>query len=290
MRLARMTRDLHLPILYYFPPGSWRRTPGSVAVRDAVDMIATPFPWSAELLSGGRAYVEWVGHPVVESARPRMSREAAAARYGVDLNRPVVAVAPGSRSQEIHYLLPTFVAAAQRLESLVRGVQFLIPIAASLQREPIAHSVARAGVNAIFLDGMDYDVLQLADVAIVCSGSVTLEFTCLGVPMVVAYRASRATTLQFRIVRGLIGGHRFAAMPNIIAGREIIQEFLGSAAQPGAIGDAAAALLWDERRRSQMRAELNAVASALGPPGASQRTAQMVLALIDAKAGRDVAN
>ena len=289
MRLARMTRGLGLPILYYFPPGSWRRTPRSVAVRDVVDMIATPFPWSADLLSGGRAYVEWVGHPVVESARPLLPRDAAAARYGVDPSRPAVAVAPGSRRQEIHYLLPTLIAAAKRLESAARGVQFLIPIAASLQRQPIEQSVGRAGLDAIFLDGMDYDALQLADVAIVCSGSVTLEFTCLGIPMIVAYRASRATTLQFRLVRGLIGGQRFAAMPNIIAGREIVPELLGSAAQPGSIADAAAALLRDERRRAQMRADLNAVASALGPPGASERTAQMVLELIDAKGGRDVA-
>jgi lipid-A-disaccharide synthase len=142
-------------------------------------------------------------------------------------------------------------------------------------------------VKAIFLDGMDYDALQLADLAIVCSGSVTLEFTCLGIPMIVAYRASRATTLQFRLVRGLIGGQRFAAMPNIIAGREIIPELLGSAAQPGSIADVAAALLRDERRRAQMRADLHAVASALGPPGASERTAEMVLELIDAKGGRN---
>jgi len=287
MRLVRMTRGLGLPTLYYFPPGSWRRTPRSVAVRDAVDAIATPFPWSADLLSGGRAYVKWVGHPVVESARPTLPLDVAAARYGVDRNRAVVAVAPGSRRQEIHYLLPTLVEAAQLLGSAALGVQFLIPVAASLRPEPIEQLVARAGVKAIFLDGMDYDALQLADLAIVCSGSVTLEFACLGIPMIVAYRASRATTLQFRLVRGLIGGQRFAAMPNIIAGREIIPELLGSAAQPGSIADAAAALLRDERRRAQMRADLHAVASALGPPGASERTAEMVLELIDAKGGRN---
>jgi lipid-A-disaccharide synthase len=281
MRLARFARLMGLPTLYYFPPGSWRKQRGNLEIRNVVDMIATPFPWSRDLLEGGRARVEWVGHPVVEAVRPGLSRSEAASRHGIDPDRPVVANAPGSRHQEVHYLLPVLAQAARKLQDQLPSVQFLMPIAPSLQRDQVAGPLAGAGVSAIFLEGMDYGALQLAQAAIVCSGSVTLEFACLGVPMVVVYRASRATTLQYRLIRGIVGGQRFAAMPNIIAGREIVRELLGSAAKPDSIAAETACLLGDARYCARVRADLGTVVSALGPPGASGRTAEMVLELID---------
>ena len=280
MRLARAVRRLGLPTLYYFPPGSWRQRPRGLAVRDLVDMIATPFPWSRELLSGGRARVEWVGHPVVEAARPQLSREQAWQRYQLDPLRPVVALAPGSRAQEIHSLLPVLAQAAARLSGQFPGVQFLVPVAPSVRPDRIGAALREAGVQAALIEGMDYDALQLSQAAAVCSGTVTLEFACLGVPMVVVYRASRMTTLQYRLIRGWVGGQRFAAMPNIIARREVVRELLGSGATPEAIAREVGLLLSDQGRRARTQADLTQVIAALGPPGASRRTAEMVLELI----------
>src|SRR5574340_121978 len=153
LRLARFARDLRVPTLYYLPPGSWRKRLKRAEIRDAVDKIATPFPWSRDLLQGGRAEVEWVGHPVVESARPGISRQEAAARYGLDLERPVVALAPGSRSPEIHYLLPVLAQAAVRLKQRFPDLQLLVPVAPSLERAQVAAPLTRAGVEARLLDG-----------------------------------------------------------------------------------------------------------------------------------------
>ena len=283
MLLARAARRMGLPTLYYFPPGSWRQRAGNVEVRDLVDAIATPFPWSRDLLQGGRARVEWVGHPVVETARPRITREEAWARYRLDAVRPVVALAPGSRQQEMHYVLPVMAEAARRLAGQLPDLQLLVPVAASLAREHVMAVLHRAGVEAVLLEGMDYDALQLAEAAMVCSGTVTLEFACLGVPMVVVYRASRATTLQYRLIRGLLGGQRFAAMPNIIAGREVVRELLGSAATPEAIAQEVASLLSDQGRRARLRSDLGLVVACLGPAGATRRTAEMVLGLVNGK-------
>lgn len=279
--LARWAQGRHIPTLYYLPPGSWRQRPRSVEVRDLVDVIATPFSWSRDLLAGGRARVEWVGHPVVEAARPELTRDEAWSRYDLDRNRPVVALAPGSRQQEMHYLLPTLAEAAARLGSRFPGVQFLVPIAPSLAQEEVTGLFGRAGVTVVPLAGMDYGALQLAEAAAVCSGTATLEFTCLGVPMVVVYRASRATTLQYRLVRGLIGGQRFAAMPNIIACRQVVRELLGSAASPEAIVQELSGLLSEDGHRERARSDLALVKATLGPPSASQRTAQLLLELID---------
>ncbi len=197
----------------------------------------------------------------------------------------MIARPPGSRAQEIHYLLPVLVKAAARLAREWDGIQFVVPVAETVERERVRAEFERGEVAVKLLSGMDHDALQLAEAAAVCSGTATLEFACLGIPMVVVYRASRATTLQYRLMRGLIGRQRWAAMPNIIAGREVVKELLGSAASPEAIAGEVGALLVGGARREQVRADLREVVQSLGPGGASERTAEMVLELMASEEG-----
>lgn len=277
--LARSARKMGLRTLYYLPPGSWSRKPRSRELSDLVEVIATPFRWSRDLLAGGRARVEWVGHPVVEAARPGLAVEEAWERYGLDSRLPVVALAAGSRAQEVHYVLPLLAEAAARLAEEWEGLQFVVPVAEALDSGQLRAGFERAGVRPTLLSGIEYDALQLAGAAAVCSGTATLEFACLGVPMVVVYRASRATTLQYRLFRGLIGRQRWAAMPNVIAGREVVRELLGSAASGEAVAREVGALLRDGPRRERMQEGLREVVESLGPAGASERTAELVLKL-----------
>lgn len=283
LRVARAVKPLGVPMLYYFPPGSWSRRLRCAELRDLVDAIATPFPWSAELLAGGKAEVEWVGHPVAETARPGLPPERAWSLYRLDPNLPTVALAPGSRDQEIRYLFPVLAETAARVNAAFPGAQFLVPVAPTVDRDHIAATLKRAGVKATLLSGMEYDALQLAQAAMVCSGTATLEFSVLGIPMVVTYRASLATTLQFLIFRGLVGGQRYAAMPNIIAGREIVPERMAWAARPELLAKEVCGFLSDKVRRAQVRRDLAEVAATLGSPGASERTAAMVLKLLPAR-------
>lgn len=285
MRLARAIKDVGIPTLYYFPPSSWRRRLRRPELKDLVDVIATPFPWSAELLSGGRARAEWVGHPVVDSAQPRLSRAEAYDLYRLDPARPVVALAPGSRDQELRYLFPVLAAAGAKLTKQFPGLQVVIPVAPTLDRERVAAELARAGLTAKLLNGMDYDALQLAQAAAVCSGTATLEFCCLGIPMVITYRTSRATTLEYRLMRGLFEGQRLAGMPNIIAGREIVPERMGSGATAETIAGDLAAFLNDAGLRARTKAALEEVRATLGPPGATERAARLALELLGAREG-----
>jgi len=283
VRVARLAHRRGVPILYYFPPGSWSHRLRNPEIRELSDVIATPFPWSADLLAGGRAQVEWVGHPVRETARSRLTPDQAWELYRLDRARPLVGIAPGSRSQEIHHLLPVLADAAVRVSQAVPGVQFLMPIAPTVDRHRVDAEMKRVGLTPRLLSGMDYDALQLCQAAMVCSGTATLEFCCLGIPMVIVYRTSRATTLQYRLFRGLLGGQRMAGMPNIIAGREICPERLGSGATAEGIAGPVSEMLTNETKRNDLRRELLAVAEVLGEPGASARTAALALALIDSR-------
>lgn len=278
--LARMIRKLGLKTLYYLPPGSWSRRPRSRAVTELCDVIATPFPWSRDLLSGGRARVEWVGHPVREAARPSIPKEAAWDRYGLDPERPVIAAAPGSRQQEMRYVLPVMAEASALLSQRWRGVQFLVPVSHPMYERSVRSAFERRGVGVTLLRGMEHDALQLADAAAVCSGTATLEFACLGVPMVVVYKASPGTTIEFLLLRGVLGNQWRAGIPNIIADRDVVPELLWRYATPEALARELGALLEDEERRDRMRADLEEVIQMLGEPGASEKTAELVLGMI----------
>ncbi len=278
--LARMIRKLRLKTLYYLPPGSWSRKQRGQAVSRLSDVIATPFPWSKDLLSGARARVEWVGHPVREAARPSMDKQAAWQEYDLDPGKPVVALAAGSRAQEMRHVLPVMTGAAARLSRRWQGAQFLVPVSDPVYEKQVWESFRRAGVSVVLLQGMEYDALQLADAAAVCSGTATLEFACLGVPMVVVYRAGLGTTVQFLLLRGLLGHQWRAGMPNILAGRDVVPELLWRYAKPDALARELAALVEDDDLKARVRADLVEVVKTLGEKGASKRTADLLLELI----------
>lgn len=270
-------RGSGVPILYFIPPRCWSRTRAGGELPDLVDAIATPFPWSAERLRGGRAQVEWVGHPLLDLVRPALAREKAYVAYDLDPGRPIVALVPGSRRHEIQRMLPVMAAAARLVEGQAPGVQFLLTVAPTASRDAIA--AAFEGMTTRLLDGMNYDAVQLAQAAAVTSGTATLELAILGVPMVVAYRGSRLTELQFALVRAR-RRVRAIALPNILAGREIVPELIQDQATPLRIATEISLLLGQPERSAAMRRDLARAAASLGGPGALQRTARLALSLM----------
>jgi lipid-A-disaccharide synthase len=281
MPLARIAKGLGVPVIYYLPPGSWSRRPRGGHLREVADVIATPFPWSRDNLAGGHARVEWVGHPAAESVRPAMSPEEAYRHYSLDPGRPVVALAPGSRAQELGSLLPVLAGAGVLLQGSFPGAQFLLPVAPSVDADRVRAHLRQQGLHALLLSGMEYDALQLAQAAAVCSGTATLEFACLRVPMAVVYRASAAVAVQW-LIRSVRSRQRFVGLPNIIAGRQVVPELLGRAASPEGIAAVLCSFLHDEGLRATMRRDLDEVAATLDGPGASNRTAALILEAIAA--------
>lgn len=280
LRLARSVQDSGIPILYYFPPRSWSRRPPTGDLTELVDAIATPFRWSEQALSGGKATVRWVGHPLVDQVRPALSPDEARRRWELAANECLVAVIPGSRAQELKLILPVLAEAAAILTRERPGLRVAVTLAPGVDRESLRQRFRRLGIEPIMVEGLNPDLLQLADVALATSGTATLELAIIGVPMVVAYKVSLTTKLQYEVARRLRGTlWRFIAMPNVIADRGIVPELLQERARPELIAAEARALLDDAGARERMRRELLAVADELGPPGAAARAAKMVLAL-----------
>ena len=136
----------HLPqtrILYYFPPGSWRRTLKGSPLAQLTDKVASPFPWNETELRRFDVDAHFVGHPLLDLVKPSEPGEVFADRYGINREQPVVALIPGSRPQEIANILPVQLAAASIIHQRVAGVQYIIPLAPTVDRETVIREVER---------------------------------------------------------------------------------------------------------------------------------------------------
>ncbi len=131
-------------ILYYFPPGSWRRQLTRSSLGPLTDAVATPFPWSEAELRRLGVNATFVGHPLLDLVMPALPAAEFAQRYGLDPDRPVVGILPGSRRQEIEQILPVQLAAAAQIHRRVPGVQFLLALAPTVDRESVERQVRAA--------------------------------------------------------------------------------------------------------------------------------------------------
>ena len=275
--VAPLVKRYGIPLLYYISPqlwawGRWRLQ----WIRRYVDRMVVFFPFEETFYQRAGIPVTWVGHPLMDAAHPSMSQAEAGERYGVNPWRRTVGLLPGSREGEIKRHLPLFLAAAERIAWHMPGVHFLLPRAPSIPRALLEMYLAAARCEVRLVEGSAYDALQLMEAAIVTSGTATLEAALCEVPMVVVYRASWPTYLVARLVIRI----PHIALVNVVAGREIVPEFLQHRATPRRIARATMDLLRDDERHAAMQERLRELRSRLGPPGAVDRAAHAVLEML----------
>jgi lipid-A-disaccharide synthase len=302
IRLGKFAREHAVPTVYYFPPGSWRRRPKDPSsLLAAADKVITPFPWSADFLSGAGADAVFLGHPMLDRVAPKLSRKRLIKELKLRKDRRIVGLLPGSRSHEIRNILPALLKASAEISERIPSVgAYLVPASSEQAVYEITRimvrtvarewrsSPLRLDAAADSADGGDdllaqyraivdsvYDVMAHSDLVITCSGTATLEAMILGTPMIIVYRGSRAMKLEYLFRKGIL--EEFIGMPNIIAGREICPELVGDEASPQAIAKLAISLLESPEELQKMRRELESARRALGEPGATKRAARLVL-------------
>lgn len=275
LRLARRAKRHGVPILYYISPQVWAWRPGRVStIVRLVDRMAVVFPFEVELYERAGGRVECVGHPLLEVVRPIHDKPAFCQQAELIPTQPIIGLLPGSRWQEVSRLLPAMIGAIQEMRRSMPGLQGIIGLAPTIQRDAIAPLLAQAGQMAM-VEGLTYDVMQHADFLFVASGTATLEAACLGTPMFVLYKMAR---LSWWI------GKRVVTIPNIglvnvVAGQRVVPEFLQDDVTPDILAPAALQCLNDPARLARMRSDLHDVRSRLGSPGASERVARMAMEL-----------
>jgi lipid-A-disaccharide synthase len=233
------------------------------------------FPFEEAFYRNAGVQVDWIGHPLVDDVRAPMTREAFARRYGLDPARPIVALLPGSRPSELAHHMPGLMAAVSQMSAAGKR-QFVIAAAPGLTRAQLSAHMSGAQAGIPIVENATYELLGAADVAIVSSGTATVEAALLGVPMVVVYRVAPSTAW---IVRRLVHT-RFFAMVNVLAGREVVPELIQDAFTPERVVQEAERLLQSVEARETMRHEFAMVREKLGPPGAIDRAAAIIAGMI----------
>jgi lipid-A-disaccharide synthase len=271
LMVARQAKRRGIPVFYFIGPQVWAWRRGRVRkIRRRVDRMGLVFPFEPALYNDGREIAAFIGHPLLDAARATRPRAETRRRYGLDPERPLLALLPGSRQKEIGYLLEPMRAAAEILAG--ERWQAALALAPGLAEEEVA--ALGSGSAAIALVRADtYNLLAAADAAIVASGTATLESALLGCPMVIVYRMARLTYWLARLLVRV----KWIGMPNILLDRAVFPELIQDEVRGETLAAAVRSL---GARREELAGALAEVRARLGEPGAAERAADMALELV----------
>ena len=263
MKLAKAASEAGVPVLYYITPQVWAWGAGRLAeLARTVARAAVILPFEEKLLRDHGVNATFVGHPLLDRALNLPSREEARRSLGLADERPVLALFPGSRAQEIRRHLEPFVAVGREIQRRRPDVQVIVSGAPGMEID------ARRCPFPI-VRGASFPVLRAADAAMCKSGTTTLEAAVAECPLVVAYRTSGWT---YAIARRVVKIPHIGLV-NVVAGREVAREFVQDALRPTRVADALEPLLEPGAERTRVLAGLEHVRSKLGTAGAAARVA-----------------
>ncbi|MCS7066883.1 MAG: lipid-A-disaccharide synthase [Fimbriimonadales bacterium] len=253
--LCRWAKQRGFKVCYYMPPGSWRRDAQGRDLPAITDWILTPFPWSAQRLQAMGATAVRIRHPLLRLARPAMPQSAFCERLGLDPDRPIVALLPGSRRHEVVAHTPLYARVAELVNARLPEVQFVLSVAPGVPTDWVHRLWAEGSRNWVPTETRPvWDMLAYADVAIVCSGTATLEAALLGTPMLIVYRGSNLMNLEYRLRRRRLA-LRHIGLPNLLLEREVCPELIQEEAVPSQLTHHLITLLQqDESYRRQKEA------------------------------------
>ena len=291
MRLVHYAEKLGIPTVYYFPPSKFAAKPENVAdAAKSITTVAANFRSTYEVYKAAGADVEFVGHPLLDHAKPSMTREEALAHYGLDKNKPVIGLCPGSRKSELEQLLPIMLSAGKIIYEKHPEYQFVVPVIATdgpevfgVSKKKLHSQLEAAGIPVKLAEGKIYDVMNIAEILLISSGTATLEATYVGTPMVICYKVSFFTEIQARLFYKL---PKFIGLPNLIINKMVAPELIQHDFTPEKLADQALELLCSSEKLNKQKADLKEISSYLGEPGAHQRVAKIVQNILDNKAGK----
>jgi lipid-A-disaccharide synthase len=195
LKLARALARRGIPVLYYIAPQVWAWHPGRLKqIRRWVRQLFVILPFETALYREAGVEAVFVGHPLLDQVPLSGAKADACGRCGLDPAVPVVGLLPGSRRSEVHYLLRPMLKAAARLYAQTTAVQFILPLAETLQPADVLGAIETAGVPVRLVQRQTYEAMQAADVILVASGTATLEAALIGTPMVIVYRPISSPT------------------------------------------------------------------------------------------------
>ncbi|MEA3288523.1 MAG: lipid-A-disaccharide synthase [Candidatus Marinimicrobia bacterium] len=276
LRLGMKLKTLGIPVYYYISPQVWAWKKGRVkTMRRFIKRIFVIFPFEEDFYKKQGIPVTFAGHPLVEKDFNIPDRSAFFSQHGLDEKKPMIALLPGSRRNELERLTQPLLEALQLLKKQQPDLQFTLAGLSDLADSYYEPFLTLDGITLIKDD--PYPMIFHADLAIVASGTATLETAYLGTPLVVIYRIA---PLSYLIGKLLVKIDHIA-MPNLIVDERAIPELIQKDANGQTIAKETLHLLSDQAARIEMSSKLAILKDALGQPGCAKIIASLILKDLD---------
>ena len=279
MKLAKLAHDKGIPVVSYIAPSAWAwHKSRAKKVAKIVDKVACIFPFEYDVYKEAGAYVEFVGHPLVDIVKPSMTKEEAMVFAGKEEGKKLILLMPGSRLMEIEKMLPTLLEAAKIIKKQLPEVSFVMPRAGTIPISLLEEKIQASGLDVKITEGNNYDLFSVADLALATSGTVTLEAALCGLGSVIVYKTNPVTYFIAKLLVNI----PHIGLPNIVAAKSVVPELIQNDFTPAKVAQEALALLESERN-AKMKEDLAYVKERLGKPGAVGRVAELVLKIAGEK-------
>jgi lipid-A-disaccharide synthase len=272
LRLARALRKRSpgQRIIYYISPQVWAWNRGRIKkMARWLDLMLCIFPFEADLYNQSGLRTIFVGHPMIERLRDT--------KIDIERDPILVGLFPGSRAREIRKIFPILVETARELQRSKSNLRFEVAASSEELATEMQNMLGPQDRHLLEIKvGQTAEIMQRAFTGVVASGSATLEAAYFRMPFALVYKVAWPTYIAGRLLVKV----KYLGMPNVLADKEVVPEFIQHRAQPREIAKAVEQLIGDPKARQQMISEFDKIAAHLGESGASERAAKAVLAEI----------
>jgi len=276
LRLAKAINN-KIPIIYYVSPQVWASRRGRIkTIRKFISKMIVLFKFEEDFYKTHGINVSFAGHPLLDIAKPSMTKRELLANLGLSDNKTTISLLPGSRKGEIKYILPVMLASCSKILRSM-DAQFIIAKSPQVDWEIYKKIIKTYGLEVKIVEGKTYDCLNCADFSLVASGTATLEAALIGNPFVIIYKMNPLNYMLYRPQVRL----PYIGMVNIVAEKKIVPEFIQLKASPKKISKEVIRILKDPAHQQELKTNLSRIRLALGEPGASLRAAQIIVRFLN---------
>jgi lipid-A-disaccharide synthase len=277
IRLAKELKKRGFKIIYYISPQVWAWGENRIdIIKKNVDKMIVLFDFEKDLYHKHGMEVEFVGHPLLDRLHPTLTKEEFLRTFYIEGKSPLISLLPGSRNSEVEQILPIMLESAKIIYKEFPNVQFLVLSSSNVDITTYHNLIRVSGLPILMLDSQHYNAIVNSDIALVASGTATLETAILNTPMLIVYKVSFLTWAYAKSIIKI----PYIGLANVVAGKKVVPEFVQFGARPNLIAQEASSLLKDKEKYNKVKQELSQIKIHLGSAGASQRAAQTILRLI----------
>lgn len=271
LNISNFLKKAGIKVFYYIPPQIWASRKWRIkTVKKNISKVMTIFPFEKEMYEKEGIDAQFVGHPLITQMPPCANRDEVFEKYGLDKNKKLISIFPGSRTFELHNLMKTFLKSAALIAQKRDDVQFVIAQADSLKDDVFKKYLGKTDIKVIKND--NYSLLSVSDALMLASGTVALEAALYTTPMIISYKGPWIAYWVYRLVRCI----NRVCLPNIIMDKDIVPELLQKDSNPQIISKALLKILEDDEYRQLMKDDLSKVKAILSRHESAKEVAQVI--------------